>query len=284
MEKSPFNIPKVAANPKRLITYLIAGVGAFIVLIYMSSSMFITIESGMKGVVFRKFSGGVDKVEILDQGFHMISPWNTVFPYDVRILEQTDAMDVLASNGLDIHIDLSFRHRIIPAEVGLLHDEIGPSYADKIVIPEIRAATRKVIGKYLPEELYSSKREAIQAEIFSETETRLVPKHVHLDAVLIRTVSLPEKIATAIQRKLEQEQQSNEYEFRIEKEKKEADRKRIEAQGIKDFQDIVSQGINDNLLKWKGIEATQELAKSSNSKVIVIGAGKEGLPLILGGN
>jgi regulator of protease activity HflC (stomatin/prohibitin superfamily) len=275
----------MAINPtqvKRYIRIAAIGIAALVLLIYVSSTMFVTIESGMKGVVFRKFSGGVDKQVILDQGFHLLAPWNTVFPYDVRIQEQTDAMDVLASNGLDIHLDLSFRYKAIPSEVGKLHDEIGPNYADKIVVPEVRGATRKVIGKYLPEELYSSKREAIQTEIFNETEARLAPRHVHLDAVLIRSVRLPDKIAAAIQRKLEQEQQRDEYEFRIQKEQKEADRKRIEAQGIKDFQDIVSQGLNSNLLKWKGIEATQELAKSPNSKIIVVGTGSDGLPIILG--
>jgi prohibitin 1 len=253
-----------------------------ITLLVLSASMSITIESGMRGVIFRKFGGGVDKESTLDQGFHLVAPWNTVFYYDTRIQEQTDAMDVLASNGLDIHLDLSFRYRIMEDKVGYLHDEIGPDFAEKITIPEIRAATRKVIGKYLPEELYSSKREAIQMEIFNETETRLKPKYVHIDAVLIRSVSLPEKIATAIQRKLEQEQQRDEYEFRIQKETKEAERKRIEAQGIKDFQDIVSQGLNENLLRWKGIEATQDLAKSPNTKIVVVGSGKDGLPLILG--
>jgi prohibitin 1 len=255
-----------------------------VVLSIISASMSVTIESGMRGVVFRKFGGGVDKVNLLGQGFHIVAPWNTVFPYDTRIQEQTDAMDVLASNGLDIHLDLSFRYRIMEDKVGYLHDEIGPTFADKVVIPEIRAATRKVIGKYLPEELYSSKREAIQLEIFNETEIRLKPKYVHIDAVLIRSVALPEKIATAIQRKLEQEQQRDEYEFRIQKETKEAERKRIEAQGIKDFQDIVSQGLNENMLRWKGIEATQDLAKSTNTKIVVVGAGKDGLPLILGNN
>lgn len=278
--QSPFR--RFLSGNRRAAFTISVAVVVLIALLVISSAMSITIESGMRGVVFKKFGGGVDKVNLLGQGFHLVAPWNTVFPYDTRIQEQTDAMDVLASNGLDIHLDLSFRYRIIEDKVGYLHDEIGPGYADKVVIPEIRAATRKVIGKYLPEELYSSKREAIQIEIFNETESRLKPKYVHIDAVLIRSVTLPEKIATAIQRKLEQEQQRDEYEFRIQKETKEAERKRIEAQGIKDFQDIVSMGLNENILRWKGIEATKDLAKSSNTKIVVVGSGKDGLPLILG--
>lgn len=267
-------------NRKRIFTIVGAVIG-LLIFILVGNSMFITIEAGFEGIIFRPFSGGLDKEKILQPGLHMVAPWNTVYAYDARIQERTEDMDVLAANGLNIHLDLSFRYRVIPDEVGYLHEEIGMGYADKIVTPEVRAATRKVIGQYLPEELYSTKREVIQNEIFTQTEANVKPKHVHLDAVLIRSVQLPELIKTAIERKLEQQQQRDEYEFRIQKESKEAERKRIEAQGIKDFQDIVSDGISDKLLKWKGIEATQDLAKSGNSKIIVIG-GKDGLPIILG--
>lgn len=267
---------------KRLVTLGIAGVVAVIFLVIAQATMFITVEAGYSGVVFRTFGGGLDKETVLGQGFHVIAPWNKVFLYDTRIMEQTEEMDVLAENGLSIHIDLSIRYRVLPSEIGYLHEEIGQEYGTKIVMPEIRSATRKVIGKYLPEELYSQKREVIQTEITSATETNLEPRHIALDAVLIRSVKLPEKIKSAIERKLEQQQQRDEYEFRIQKEQKEADRKKIEAQGIKDFQDIVSEGISERYLKWKGIEATNELAQSPNSKVVIIGGGDSGLPIILG--
>ena len=266
---------------KRPIPFIIAGVVALILIVVMRTTMFITIDAGYNGVVFRPFGGGLDKENTLGQGFHVIAPWNKVFSYDTRIQEQTEEMDVLAENGLNIHIDLSFRFRAIPKEVGYLHEEIGTDYASKIVMPEIRSSTRKVIGKYLPEELYSTKREAIQTEIYEQTEDNLKPRHVHLDAVLIRSVQLPAKIKEAIESKLEQQQQRDEYEFRIQKERKEAERKEIEAAGIKAFQDIVSDGISERYLKWKGIEATMELAESPNSKVVIIGSGDGGMPVIL---
>ena len=143
--------------------------------------------------------------------------------------------------------------------------------------------SRKIIGKYDPEELYSSKREVIQKEIMEETDHALAKKFIILDAVLIRSVELPTTIKTAIETKLKQEQESKEYEFRLQKEQKEAERKKIEAQGIKAFQEIVSEGISDKLLKWKGIEATMELSKSPNAKVVIIGSAKDGMPIILGG-
>lgn len=241
-----------------------------------------TIPAGHGGVLFRPFGGGVDTSKVYGEGFHWVAPWNEMVKYDLRLQEREEAMDVLARNGLSIHLDVSFRFLPIAQELPKLHREIGPDYAEKVVIPQIRSSARKVIGKYLPEELYSTKRDIIQEEIYHETDSILRTKHIHLDAVLIRSVKLPASIAEAIERKLRQEQEAMEYEFRIQKEQKEAERKRIEALGIKQFQDIVSSGLNPYLLRWKGIEATQALANSQNTKIILIGSPKEGLPIILG--
>jgi len=257
---------------------ILAGIG-FLLLLMGSCT---TIPAGHGGVLFRPFSGGVDTSKVYGEGFHWIAPWNDMVQYDLRLQEREEAMDVLARNGLSIHLDVSFRFLPIASELPKLHREIGADYMEKVVAPQIRSSVRKVIGKYLPEELYSTKREVIQEEIYHETDSILRTKHVHLDAVLIRSVKLPASIAEAIERKLRQEQEAMEYEFRIQKEQKEAERKRIEALGIKQFQDIVSSGLNPYLLRWKGIEATQALANSQNTKIIIIGSPKEGLPLILG--
>jgi len=269
-------------NPKntRLIILVAA---AFMFILIFSQSTFLTIDSGHKGVLFKKFAGGLDKETIYGQGFHVIAPWNSMYIYDVRLQEVSEMMDALSNNGLTIAVDVSLRYQPIASRIGYLHDEIGTGYLSRIIIPEVRSAVRNVIGKYTPEELYSTKRTAIQTEIIENTEERLTKNNIVLDALLIRSVKLPETIKVAIESKLKQEQESQEYEFKIQKEEKEADRKRIEAKGIKDFQTIVSDGISDKLLKWKGIEATSDLAKSPNSKVVIIGSGKDGLPLILGG-
>lgn len=268
---------------KKYSTIVAVLVIATLGIIILSSRLFVTIDAGHRGVVFRKFSGGIDEKEApYMPGFHVIAPWNTMYEYDVRVIEQEEQMEVLTKNGLEIHVELSYRYQPLASEIPKLHNNIGRDYNKIILIPEIRSSVRNVIGKYLPEELYSSKRDAIQQEIFEGTKKAIAPKHLKLDAVLIRSIVLPAKIKTAIERKLEQEQQSKEYEFKLQKESKEAERKRIEAQGIKDFQNIVSEGISDKLLRWKGIEATMELAESSNSKIVIIGSGKDGLPLILG--
>jgi len=269
-------------NPN-LKKYLVPGIVIAVLVLMLMSSTFVTIESGQRGVFFRKFSGGLDKENPpADQGLHVIAPWNKMIIYDTRLHEGGETMDVLTSNGLSIAIDISYRYAPIASEIAHLHDEVGQDYAAKILIPEIRSSTRKVIGKYQPEELYSSKREVIQEEIYKQTNETLHKKHINLDALLIRSIKLPKTISDAIERKLKQEQESMEYEFKIQKETKEAQRKKIEAQGIKDFQTIVSEGISDKLLKWKGIEATQEIANSQNAKIIIIGNDKGGLPVILG--
>lgn len=262
---------------------LVMGIVGLIFLVLFGSSMFYTVEPGEKGIIFRKFGGGLDKETIYGQGFHVIAPWNTLHVYDVKIHETFEKMEVLSQNGLSIQIDLSFRYNPVHEKIGYLHDEIGRNYLERIIKPEIRSVTREVIGNYLPEELYSTKREAIEDEIEELTRNKIASKYLTLDAILIRDVTLPQTLRTAIEQKLKQEQEALEYEFKIDKAKKEAERKEIEAKGIAKFQRIVNQTITPQLLKWKGVEATQEISKSPNSKVIVIGNGDGDLPIILGG-
>ena len=262
---------------------LIMGLVGLIFIVMFGSSMFYTIEPGEKGVIFEKFGGGLDKETVYPQGFHIIAPWNTLHVYDVKLKDTFEKMEVLSKNGLSIKIDLSFRYMPVPEKIGYLHDEIGRDYLERIIKPEIRSVTREVIGNYLPEELYSTKREDIEDEIYERTKINIEAKYLLLDAILIRDVTLPQTLRAAIEQKLKQEQESLEYEFKIDKAMKEAKRKEIEANGIAKFQKIVNQTITPQLLKWKGVEATQEISKSPNSKVIVIGNGDGDLPIILGG-
>ena len=188
-----------------------------------------------------------------------------MFIYSTRIQEDRSVMEVLSANGLTIRTELSYRYRPIQESIGYLHNNVGENYHERIVIPEIRSATREVIGKYLPEELYSSKRDSIQTEIF-DCDQQNRKKNIELDAVLIRDVGLPEKLKQAIERKLEQEQSSLEYEFRLTRAEKEADRQRIEAEGKVVANRILSQSLTDKVLKDKGIEATLRLAEGQTQK------------------
>ena len=191
-------------------------------------------------------------------------------------------MSVLSSNGLEIKLDASAWFQPDYATLGKLHQEKGEDYIDRILLPTIRSAARSVVGRYTPEQLYSSKRDAIQKEIFEESKKIVSSQYIQLNEILVRDVTLPPTIKDAIERKLRQEQEALEYEFRLVKAKKEAERQKIDAEGKAVANKILSASLTDKILKEKGIDATLALAKSPNSKVVVVGSGKDGLPIILG--
>ncbi|MBQ4802453.1 prohibitin family protein [Aquimarina sp. MMG015] len=242
-----------------------------------------TIGSGEAGVLYKTFGGGVvTDAPPLGEGFHLVAPWNKVIVYEVRQQEVFEKMQVLSSNGLEIKLDASAWFQPDYAKLGLLHQQKGENYVQRVLLPTIRSAARSVVGRYTPEQLYSSKRDAIQKEIFEETKKIVGNQYIQLNEVLVRDVTLPPTIKEAIERKLKQEQEALEYEFRLEKAKKEAERQKIDAEGKAIANQILSASLTDKILKEKGIEATLELAKSSNSKVVIVGSGKDGMPLILG--
>ncbi|MCX2680780.1 prohibitin family protein [Galbibacter sp. EGI 63066] len=255
---------------------------AIALIIFVAKST-ITISSGEAGVLFKTFSDGVvtDKPP-LNEGFHIVAPWNKVFVYEVRQQEIREEMQVLSSNGLQIKLEASIWFQPEYAKLGFLHQERGIDYVTRVLQPAVRSATRSVVGRYTPEQLYSSKRDVIQEEIYTETGKLLSNQYVQLNEVLVRDVVLPPTIKDAIERKLGQEQESLEYEFRLEKAEKEAQKQRIEAQGKADANEILSASLSDEILRDKGIDATVKLSESPNSKVIVIGSGDEGMPIILG--
>ena len=193
-------------------------------------------------------------------------------------------MKVLSSNGLEINIDASAWFQPIYDDLGKLHRQKGRDYKERVLLPSIRSAARSVVGRYTPEQLYSSKRDAIQQEIFEETRNLVNDQFIQLNEVLVRDVTLPPTIKDAIERKLRQEQESLEYEFRLTKAEKEAERQRIDAEGKAAANRILSASLTDKILQEKGIEATLQLSKSPNAKVVVVGGGDGGLPIILGNN
>jgi len=256
-----------------------------ILLIILISKSAVTIGSGEAGVLYRTFGDGVVTDEPpLNEGFHIVAPWNKVFIYEVRQQEVFEKMKVLSSNGLDIQLDASAWFQPDYISLGKLHQEKSEQYRERILLPAIRSAARSVVGRYTPEQLYSSKRDAIQVEIFEETRNIVQDQYIQLNEILIRDVTLPPTIKEAIERKLKQEQESLEYEFRLVTASKEAEKVRIEAQGKADANRILSASLTDKILKDKGIDATLKMAESPNSKVVVIGSGGDGLPLILGNN
>lgn len=258
--------------------------GIIILIIFISRST-VTIEAGEAGVLWKRFGGGVVTEEPpLSEGFHIVAPWNKVYIYEVRQQEKLEKMNVLSSNGLDIKLEASVWFQPKYNELGKLHQEKSEQYIERVLLPAIRSAARSVVGRYTPEQLYSSKRDAIQQEIFEETQKIVDDQYIQLNEVLVRDVTLPPTIKDAIERKLKQEQESLEYEFRLVTAEKEAEKVRIEAQGKADANRILSASLTDKILQDKGIDATLKLSESPNTKTVIVGSGDSGLPLILGNN
>lgn len=246
------------------------------------NNIFVTLHSGEAGVLFSRFFGGTIVDHPYGEGLHLIFPWNKMYVYDIRHRTVDHNLTVLSKHGLPIDIEMTIRFRPEYNFIGFLHDEVGPDYEKKIVIPEVESALRSTIGHYSAEEVYTTKRAVVQ-KVVNQSLEKIAEHFVQVDDVMITKVTLPEAIQAAIEQKLVEEQKLRTYEFLLATAKREAERKRIEAEGIDSYQRIVASSLNDRLLTEKGIRATESLARSPNSKLVVVGGGKLGLPLILGG-
>jgi regulator of protease activity HflC (stomatin/prohibitin superfamily) len=260
------------------------GIMAFVFLMIATLAggcMTTTIGSGEGAVKFSVF-GGTDLDKLYGEGLQVHAPWVTLLRYDIRIQEQLEDIQALSSNGLSIGLDASIRWHPEGDKLAGLHVIYGPDYYRKLVQPELRSAVREIVGQYTPEELYSTRRTELQETIFAQVRDAVALNDVIVDAILIRDISLPEQIRTAIEDKLKEEQEAERYEFTLIKERLEAQRKEIEANGQAEYQRIITRSLSSQFLRFKGIEATQELASSTNAKTVIIGSGSDGLPIILG--
>ncbi len=269
---------------KRRQSLLVFGLVVLVLLLIFSSRMFFVIRPGERAVVFHSISGYLDKDNIRGTGLHMIAPWNKMFRYNVREQPREETMDVLDKNGLSVSVDITVRFNPIYNQIGDLHEVFGTEFVNSLVVPEVRSSVRQVMGRYTAEEIYSTKRNEVESAIITETAIILKENNIDMRALLIRSINLPPDIKAAIENKLTREQEALAMRYINEREKLEADRKLIEAKGIADYNRTVSASLTTNILKLRGIEATNKLAESQNAKIIVVGSGKDGLPLILGGN
>ncbi|MDA3866961.1 MAG: prohibitin family protein [Salinivirgaceae bacterium] len=269
---------------KGLQQLIIAGIGAFILIVFFGNSMFYTVQPGERGIVFRQFSGGLDTSNVFIPGFHVVAPWNDFIVYNVKEAKSEEPMDVLDKSGLSINIDISVRYNPKYNQIPFLHRQFGQDYVNQLIIPEIRSTVRQVAGRFTAEEIYSTKRSEVESSIIDEAGKKLGDNYIQMRALLIRSIQLPKDIRLAIESKLTQEQEALAYRFKLEKEKSEAERKRIAAEGESRANKIINASLTPNLLRMRGIEATVKLSESPNSKTIIIGAGENGMPLILGNN
>lgn len=254
----------------------------FIMLIvYFWDNMIIDIPAGNRGVLFKTLGEGTVINKSYGEGLNIIFPWDVMTIYDTRILAGQDTIHALTEDGLSVHAEISYRYTVESDSLGLIHKNIGENYKETIIIPHVTAATRDVVSRYRVDALFTTGRKDIQEAMLKQVRSQVDAYYplIIIDLV-IRNISIEKTVEQSIANKLVKEQEMLGYDFILKKEAKEKDRKLIEAQGIKAFRD--TSGIN--FLQWKGIEATKELATSPNAKVIVIGSGKTGLPIILGGN
>ena len=286
-----------------LVIYLLV---ATLIGVILAPFMLVTVPSGYVGVLWKRFGGGtvLNPNLLKNEGMRITLPWNQVFLYDLRLQSVTQSYNAISRDGISLTASINIRFRLKRDSVPQLHQSIGPNYIDTLIAPEIGNRTREVMAGYTAEDIYSTKRAEIQGKIRERAEAMLgeklvvggeseeveanapysVPLYAMLNLIdtLILGIELPTAVVGAINRKIEQYYISEEYKFRVAREIRESERKKIEAEGISEFQRIVSQGISDSYLRWRGIEATLQLAQSSNSKIVVVGTGKDGLPVILG--
>ncbi len=263
---------------------IIIIVAIAILLMVFGSKMFYVLSPGERGIVFRSVSGSFEKDNVVGTGLKIIAPWNKLFIYDVKEQKSEETMDVLSKNGLAIKVEITVRYNPVYNRIGYLHETFGTNYVDRLIIPEVRSTVRRVTGRYTAEEIYSTKRNEVEQSIIGETATILKDNNIEMKALLIRSIDLPPDIKKAIEDKLTREQKALAMRYDIEKERLEADRKKIEANGIATYNQILDSSLTEKILKQKGIDATLKLAESPNAKVVVIGSGKDGMPLILGNN
>ena len=235
-------------------------------------------------MVFHTISGVLDKENIRSTGLQMIAPWDKMFRFNVREQAREETMDVLDKNGLSVNVDVTVRFNPIYNRIGELYEVFGTEYMNTLVVPEVRSSVRQVMGRYTAEEIYSTMRTEVETSIKSETENILKERYIDMRALLIRSINLPPDIKAAIENKLTREQEALAMRYINEREALEADRKLIEAKGIANYNLTVNASLTNNIIKLRGIEATLKLAESPNTKIVVVGSGEDGLPLILGGS
>lgn len=239
----------------------------------------ITVLSGEAGVYFSRWTG-TEINKVYKEGLYVIPPWDVMTRYNIRIQERKHEFGVLSKQGLNISIKISVRFKPDVNFLGVMHQKIGPKYIESVVIPTVESVIRRYFGQFTDDEIYTSKK-AILKKILNDSKDQLANKYIILDDLIVRHIKFPAAVEDSIQSKIKEFHKYKEYEYRIEREKLEAKRKAIEAEGIEKYKNIISKNITDKYLKWRGITATVDLAKSDNAKVIVIGSGKNGLPLIL---
>ncbi len=304
LEGTPLPPPKKPSRWRHFVERQLPSIVIFLMVftlmaIVLYPYMVVSVPSAQVGVLWKRFGGGtvLDRRQLRDEGLHILLPWDKLFLYDLRLQSLTETYHAITRDGVSIGATINVRFQLQRDFVPKLHLAAGPDYLNLLVRPEIGSRVREVIAEFTAEEVYSTKRQEIQDLARERTKKMMgemaerepgeqqrirLNETLNIYDVLILGIELPAVVVGAINRKIEQYYIAEEYKFRVERERRESERKQIEAVGIRNFQQTVSQGISESYLRWRGIEATLQLAQSTNSKIVIVGGGKDGLPIILG--
>lgn len=250
-------------------------------LILLWRHILISIDVGHAGVLYRLFSGGT-QLKTHDDGLHIIAPWNKMFHYNVRKQLVSSSFDILSVRGLPVHVELAIRYHPDYEQLAFLHKNVGPEYERRVVLPQTMSVLRRELSRHTAEEIYTNAG-GLMDDAIKQAREEVGRNYVVADDIVIRSITLPAPVAQAIEDKLSQRELLDSYQFRLQTATEEAERKRKEARGIRDYQAYVDATLSDRLLEHAGIRVTGELAASKNTRVIIVGGGKNGLPLVAGG-
>jgi regulator of protease activity HflC (stomatin/prohibitin superfamily) len=250
--------------------------------VYLTPDVLITVQSGEVGVLYRRLGGGTQIDSVTGEGLTFVAPWDQLFIYNVRVQEHKHKMHVLTNDGLQITLHLSIRYHPERDMVALLHQRVGPEYRERIVVPEVESVLRTTMGHFGMNEVYGADRGVLQ-RIIADSLDEVSQKYVQIDDVIVREVELPPQVNKIIEEKMMHKERAASFEYRLAAERKEAERKEIEANGFKRYNELLNESITPDVLKWRGLEVTRELAQSPNAKTLFLGNKSGDLPILLDG-
>jgi len=269
-----YNTKKNGRIQESKFSLIAAGIGGIIALL----QLFTVVPAGTVGVV--DFLGSVSNTT-LKSGVNIVNPLANVIKFSIKTQELKETMSVPSKEGLSVQLEVSLLYSLDPDNASKIYKSVGENYEEIIIVPQFRSVVRGVTSEYEAKALYTESRDQLATKMKDQLEKLVGPRGITVESAPMRQITLPAGLLGSIEQKLQAEQASQQMQFVLRKEEQEADRKRIEAKGIADFQEIVARGISQNYLQWKGIEATEKLANSTNAKIVIIGSGKNGLPVIL---
>ena len=264
----------------RYIQILYASLIITLIILFFWPLITTTVRAGEAGVLWQRFAGGVKLNHIYGEGVHFIFPWDRMTVYNIRKQTYSYTLNALSQNGLPLQLDVMIRYSPDRSVLPYLHKEIGTNYLNAIIIPEVSSALRAQVGVLREDQIYANRLANVNSAA-DQVIWDAQKYYIFLDAIRLTRVQLPDEIVQAIRKKMVEKEKLNTYKYLIEQAQKEAERLAIQSSALSNYNSTLQQSLTSEIIQWKGIEATRELATSQNAKIVIMGNGKQGLPVIL---